>query len=94
MSRRSAPARRFEEPTPPTPDSRAERARVAAAMRTRPGQWLLYGARPSTESARQMARSIRRGELDDFPAGDFEANSRTICGEYRVYVRYVGGDHR
>ena len=64
---------------------------LAAALRTRPGEWALaYQCEASNVASRRMY-GITRGIAASFrPAGAFEATSRKVDGEYRVYARYVG----
>ncbi|MFE7972957.1 hypothetical protein [Streptomyces shenzhenensis] len=76
-----------------TPESRRA---FAAALRSRPGVWALLGKYPTPGTMRQAAYEIRhasnRRTAQPFaPAGSFEAVSQSLGGEYRVYVRYVGG---
>lgn len=86
---------RFEEPAC-EPVRRVESRQVFAdALRARPGEWALLGKYSTPGTMRQEAYRIRRA-LDPkdqpfAPAGSFEADARSMLGEYRVYVRYVGG---
>lgn len=82
---------RFESPAPLLPMPKRAREAFAVALRARPGVWALMGQHPSSGAARQLAFEIRRtNRLGDFPAGSFEADAKTVMGEHRVYVRYVG----
>ncbi|MFI8294062.1 hypothetical protein ACIGBL_33490 [Streptomyces sp. NPDC085614] len=60
--------------------------------RRHPRVWIEIGSYNGSQSARRTARCIRLAdELTHYaPAGAFEAKSRTVNGEYRVYARYVG----
>lgn len=83
---------RFEEPPA---DGRAGRGydhgAAAAAMRERPGAWALIRTTQTSQAARSAANLIRNGRLAAYlPAGSFEAMSRTVNGEFRIYARYVG----
>ena len=40
--------------------------------------------------ASHTAMNIKRGLLAGMPIGEFEAVSRTVDNEFRVYARYVG----
>jgi len=93
----SAPviAIRFEEPAHEPPRRVESRQVFADLLRSRPGEWALLGKYATAGTARQAAYEVRNA-LDPkdqpfAPAGSFEAQSRTMLGEYRVYVRYVGG---
>lgn len=86
---------RFESPTPPVLRSEESLMAFALALRSRPGEWALLGALSSANYARQRAYEIRnamQGGAAPFfgPAGAFEAQSRSLLGECRVYVRFVG----
>lgn len=87
---------RFEEPAY-EPFRRVESRRVFAdQLRARPGGWALLGGYATSGTARQSAYEVRNA-LDPkdqpfAPAGAFEAEARTMFGEHRVYVRYVGGE--
>lgn len=68
-------------------------ARFAQELKKNMGEWALLGRCKAPNSARQRAYIIRTGEQAGYePAGSFEAEARTIFGEYRVYARYVGPD--
>jgi hypothetical protein len=86
---------RFERPAPKAPRSTESITAFAEKLRSRPGEWALFGALETASYARQRAYEIRRalqgGSTRYFgPAGAFEAESRTMLGQHRVYVRYVG----
>lgn len=89
---------RFEEPAC-EPFRRVEtRELFADALRARPGEWALLGKYATAGTMRQAAYEIRNA-LDPkdrpfAPAGSFEAIARSMLGEHRVYVRYVGGERR
>ncbi|MFE2469786.1 hypothetical protein [Streptomyces mirabilis] len=85
---------RFEFPAPSIPLPPETREAFVAALRARPGTWALMGQHSSPGSARQAAYCIRWAlRLRSFqPAGAFEADAKTVMGEHRVYVRYVGED--
>ncbi|MFF7837621.1 hypothetical protein ACFZC6_02110 [Streptomyces ossamyceticus] len=86
---------RFEAPAP-EPFRRLEtRQAFAEALRSKPGEWALLGKYSTPGTMRQEAYAVRQA-LDPkdqpfAPAGSFEAEARSVCGEFRVYVRYVGG---
>lgn len=88
---------RFEPDSPMIPRTVKDRAAYADSLRTRPGVWALLGTHGTAGSARQGAYEIRVAagprNAPFTPAGSFEAEARTMLGEYRVYVRYVGGAH-
>ncbi|WP_063735581.1 hypothetical protein [Streptomyces sp. RTd22] len=87
---------RFDSPAPPVPRLPRSRAAFAAALRERSGEWALLGQHHTAGCARQDAYEIRRAlrpaNAAFGPAGEFEAEARTLGGEYRVYVRHVGGE--
>lgn len=63
----------------------------ANQLRARPGEWAHVSTRNTRQAAAGAAMNIRRGNLNPFnPPGAFEAISRTVGGEFRVYARYVG----
>ena len=66
-------------------------AAFAAALQDRSGEWALLGRYGTAGSMRQAAYEVRHGLRPAFVGGGFEAESRTMFGEHRVYVRYVGG---
>lgn len=81
---------RFESPAPQPPRLPESLTAVAAALRTRPGEWALLGRYGTSGMARQTAYEIRHGHLPAFRGG-FEAQAKTLFGEYRVYARHTGG---
>ncbi|MFD9047633.1 hypothetical protein [Streptomyces zaomyceticus] len=83
---------RFEKPAPLVPFDVEERSEIAEALKLTPGRWILLGQREASASARQDAYLVRNGKSSwaMFGAG-FEAESRTLFGEHRIYVRYTGG---
>jgi hypothetical protein len=86
---------RFDEPAYEPFRRRESRQAFADVLRARPGEWALLGKYATQGTMRQAAYEIRNA-LDPkdqpfAPAGSFEAESQTLCGEFRVYVRYVGG---
>ncbi|HET6636580.1 MAG TPA: hypothetical protein VFH77_16305 [Streptomyces sp.] len=84
----------FVEPAPPVPRRPESIHAFAEAVKDRPGVWALFGVQTTPACARQNAYMIRRAlrHLNEAfgPAGSFEAEARTIFGEWRVYTRYVG----
>jgi hypothetical protein len=87
---------RFEEPAHEPFRTVQSRQAFADALRARPGEWALLGRYYTHGTANQEAYVVRRasGPKDQpfAPAGSFEAESRTMFGEHRVYVRYAGGE--
>jgi hypothetical protein len=64
---------------------------IAAKLRDRPGEWAHINTYTTPGSAASCAQQINSGRLAAYaPAGSFEAKSRTVDGERRVYARYVG----
>lgn len=90
---------RFE-PLPPKPTAASEHPlplvafhlRTAAALRERPGEWAFVRTAASHSAAKCGAYQIAAGNLHSYqPRGHFEAAARTVDGEHRIYVRFVGG---
>ncbi|WP_426404249.1 hypothetical protein ACN9M0_24930 [Streptomyces sp. R-07] len=82
---------RFEKAAPLIPFSDEARSEVAEALKLVPGRWALLGRRKVAGSARQDAYSVRNGKPGWAMFGTgFEAEMRTLFGEHRIYVRYVG----
>jgi len=94
MSETTTPIR-FEEPAPRAPRGAKSRQVFADALRARPGEWALLGQYSNPGTARTTAYDIRQtknAQDQPFaPSGAFEVEQRTIVGEHRLYVRYVGG---
>lgn len=94
----SAPAItvRFEEPAYQPFRTVQSRQVFADALRARPGEWALLGKYHTAGTASQEAYVVRTTpdpkDQPFAPAGAFEAEARTMLGEHRVYVRYVGGE--
>ncbi|MFJ9644988.1 hypothetical protein [Streptomyces sp. NPDC101206] len=64
---------------------------IAAHLRHRPGEWAHIDNKATRASAASTAYLIRTGGLRAYtPTGHYEATSRTVDGEYRVYARYIG----
>lgn len=64
---------------------------IGAALAEQPGQWALVVVCPNGATAGSTARHVRDGKYAALNAyGRFEAHSRTVGGEHRVYARYVG----
>lgn len=70
--------------------SRRDWYAIGAHLRDKPGEWARVTTAPSKTSASSIAGYINQGRNAVLRAG-FEATSRTVDDEYRVYVRYVGG---
>lgn len=89
---------RFEDPPAPAHPRYAPRSRdvapdVAAELKAAPEDWALL--KEFTEqragTARSAAAVINGGRIPAYrPAGAFEAVTRTVGGEVRLYARYVG----
>ena len=78
-------------PGSPVRLSNSSHLAIAAQLRARPGEWAHILSSGSSTSARTMAYGIKAGNRRAWlPAGAFEAVSRTVEGENRVYARYVG----
>lgn len=85
----------LERPTPVIPRGVLALQNVAWYLRDNPDRWLLLGAHPGTPgAARTYAWSIGAGSVDALPGRvfgpGFETQTKTVCGEQRIYVRYTG----
>lgn len=70
--------------------SRAAFMEVADKLRANPGVWACIARYGKTGSAGSIAAHISKGRYDGIEPGEFEAVSRNVDGEFRVYARYVG----
>jgi hypothetical protein len=62
---------------------------AAEKLRARPGEWGVVAICSTPSSSASLAYLIRRGGLAAYrPKGAFEAVSRTVDDERRVYARY------
>ena len=81
---------RFEEPPAPQSGRPSSHAEAVQALKERPGEWGIVTICSTSASSGSTARAIRTGVRRAWqPAGDFEAVSRKVDGEYRVYARYM-----
>jgi hypothetical protein len=89
---------RWEEPPPrdprghdkdPTPAPESKYERLAAQLRSRPGEWALVYEGVKAKAA-GMAMVIRLSQVVAFPNLDYEATTRTRDRVTRTYARYVG----
>ena len=63
---------------------------VARQLRARPGEWAVIDVYGSQASAAGVAYQIRMGGYSAYqPRGAWEAVSRLVDGENRVYARYL-----
>ena len=85
---------RFEESAPVESRTDDYFSAFVSALKARPKVWALLGTYSTSGSGRQAAYAIRRGLFARFAGGGFESEARTLFGEHRVYVRYVGGEVR
>lgn len=66
---------------------------VAAELTRRPGEWARVAVLDCALAAGQYAIRVRNGSIEALaPYGRFDAKTRTVQGERRLYVRYLGGD--
>lgn len=86
---------RFEDPPPPhrngasTPP--ADYPLIAATLCRAPGRWALIGIAGTSQRAAGWAFRIREGMVDTLAIrGAFDAVSRTVGGEHRVYAKFLG----
>lgn len=81
---------RWEDP-PDRWGRRNDWAAIGAALVSRPRRWAHVLTAVNGQTAAQMARHIGAGKYSALaPLGRFEAKSRTVDGEPRVYARYIG----
>lgn len=81
---------RIDRPADPLPSTAPERHRIAWALREQPGEWFLLGAAGTPKSAQTHAWQIRTAGKGWAMFGDgFEAEARTMLGQYRVYARWA-----
>ncbi|MER6360074.1 hypothetical protein [Kitasatospora sp. NPDC001527] len=79
----------------PPPAAESKHSRIAAALRARPGEWAVVQRATTIARAASAAQAIRSAKLAAYgPAGLFQAVSRTVDGEHRVYARFVGDQRR
>lgn len=70
--------------------SRAAFLDIAEKLRANPGVWAMVAKFDRVGRAGSIAGHINRGRYEGITAGEFEAVSRSVEGEYRVYARFVG----
>lgn len=84
----------WEEPPPRasnTPGRTTKWRKIAAELKANPGRWAVVDTKANQHLSAQSAYLINRGQLAGLSPGEFEAVSRLVDGEARVYARYVGG---
>lgn len=65
---------------------------IASELVRRPGEWARVAVLDDALVAGQYACRVRRGAIEALaPFGEFDAVSRTVMGERRLYVRFLGG---
>lgn len=62
-------------------------AEFFAALREHPGRWARW---PVAKGSTSVVSDVKAGKYLGSAKGEFESVSRTVDGERRVYVRYVG----
>lgn len=81
---------------PPADARRNDWAPIAAELRAHPMKWAMIAARKTIGPASDISEKVKgaRPTSPKFfqPPGSFEAVTRKVDGEYRVYARYVGGE--
>jgi hypothetical protein len=64
---------------------------IASRLKKKPLKWAHIQTLSTVQSAANQADAVRGARLVAYgPAGSFEAVSRTVDGEHRVYARFVG----
>jgi hypothetical protein len=83
---------RWENPPPRRKPDPVDWAAVGEALYNRPGEWAHVGSYGAAGTAGTVAYQISAGTKHSslLAFGRFEAESRTVDGEHRVYARYVG----
>lgn len=64
---------------------------VLATLKANPDRWGIVAVLDDSRSAAQTAYMLRIGRLAGARGQRFDATSRRVAGEYRVYARYVDG---
>lgn len=74
--------------------SKVDHRAVAAELKARPGEWAIVRTGfPSKFAAATAASRIKAGHPVAYrPPGSFDALSRTVDSELRLYARYTGKD--
>ena len=81
---------KWEEP-PPAARGPLGYEETAQQLKAKPGQWAIVATFPRRSNAGTLSHNIRIGRTAAWqPAGDFEAVSRKVGEEVRVYARYLG----
>lgn len=81
---------RADTPSYPLPKPGAARHQAAWVLRNHPGVWFLLGTAGQTGTGKTFSWQIRNGAKGWSMFGEgFEAISRTMFGEYRLYARWV-----
>lgn len=64
---------------------------IAEALKERAGEWAVVRVSKTASAASSAANYIRNAKGSAYgPAGSFEAVSRKVDGEFRVYARFLG----
>ena len=97
MGTKPNPAEMVWEDPPPAWNRRDETGRhyaeVASLLRANPDRWLIVGTWDKAThrlSASSLASNINHDRLPAFRGPEFEAVSRAVGDEARVYARYIG----
>jgi hypothetical protein len=81
---------KFEDP-PPAKRAPRRFDLVAQELKANPGRWAVIAVFDKRPNANSTARQIRLGLTSYWQnPGDFEAVSRAVGDEFRVYARYLG----
>lgn len=81
----------WQEPPPRGGAGRISHTVIAERLRANPGAWAHIGNYKTARSSAAMAGSIKRASWRAYePKGAYEAHSRKVGDEYRVYARYIG----
>lgn len=83
---------RWEEPPPAKHTAVHDWPRIAADLQSKPGEWAHILTCVSPATAGTTAKYVRESFYEPLKGGQYEAKSRTVDGEFRVYARYMGGN--
>ena len=82
---------RWETPPPQTQGPVHNWPAIAADLQQKPGEWALIALCDTRATAGTTAKYVRESFYEPLKTGVYEAKSRTVDGEFRVYARYMGG---
>lgn len=64
---------------------------IALQLKKKPGEWAMIAKKATAQQAAMLANYIRQARSSAWaPLGAYEAVSRKVDKEYRVYARFIG----